>query len=230
MKTKYGTAKLHHKGHYRITSGKEGNHGKMLHRLIYEDYHKCTILPFVDCHHKNGIKTDNRIENLELMYHGEHSKHHNTGDGNPKARLGVEVTEETRKKISESNKGKGLKPEPHIVKGGFTTAGNRIYRLLVNSKEVAFSTDKDKLERMIADKSYENYEKRTKYDIDMDELQKEYDNGKTMSELAEMFGCSRKTISRRLHKIYSDDIIRGRKCINISNKAILRIREENYEN
>lgn len=33
LKTKYGNATLHHKGHYRITSGKEGNHGKFLHSL-----------------------------------------------------------------------------------------------------------------------------------------------------------------------------------------------------
>ncbi len=203
--TKYGNATLDSEGHYRITSSKEGKHNKMLHRVIYEDYHKCTILPFVDCHHKNGIKTDNRIENLELMYHGEHSRHHNTGDGNPKARLGVKVSKETRKKISKANKGKNLKPEPHIVKGGFTSAGNRMYRLVVNSKVVMYSNDKHKLEQMIEDGSYRNYKKINKYDIDMDLLKKEYDSGKTMKELGKMFGCSRKTISRRLSKIYTED-------------------------
>ena len=203
--TKYGNASLDNGGHYRITTSKEGNHRKMLHRLIYEDYHKCTILPFVDCHHKNGIKTDNRIENLQLMYHGEHSRHHNTGDGNPKARLGVEVSEETRKKLSLAKKGKKLKPEPHISKGGFTSAGNRMYRLVVDSKEVAYSTDKHKLEQMIEEGTYRTYKKRKKYDIDMDLLKNEYDSGKTTTELGEMFGCSRRTISRRLAKIYTEE-------------------------
>lgn len=216
IKTKFGNATLHHNGHYRITSGKEGNHGKFLHRLIYEDYHKCSILPFVDCHHKNGIKTDNRIENLVLMYHNEHSKMHNTGDGNPRARKGVEVSEETRKKISQANKGKLSKPEPHIALGGFTSAGNRIYRLLVNSKEVAFSVDKHKLQQMIDDGSYSTYQKRKKYDLDIEALKKEFEAGKTMSELGEIFGCNRRTISRRLAKIYSKEELEQHKGKSIS--------------
>jgi hypothetical protein len=43
------------------------------HIVVYENYYKCCILPWASMHHKNGIKTDNRIENLELM--PNHSKH-----------------------------------------------------------------------------------------------------------------------------------------------------------
>jgi hypothetical protein len=50
------------------------------HRLIYEEYHKCCILPWIHIHHINENITDNRINNLELMTHLQHDRHHKIKD------------------------------------------------------------------------------------------------------------------------------------------------------
>lgn len=52
------------------------------HRIIYEDHHKCCLLPWVVIHHKNGIRNDNRIENLEPLDRSTHAKLHLKKDMN----------------------------------------------------------------------------------------------------------------------------------------------------
>lgn len=83
MKTKFGTVKLGSGGYYRITSEKEGNSMKYLHRLIWEDFFKCKIPKGYVVHHKNGNKQDNCIMNLELMSSYDHNQLHMKGENHP---------------------------------------------------------------------------------------------------------------------------------------------------
>jgi hypothetical protein len=48
----------------------------LLHRALWEESNGPIPIGY-DIHHKNGIKTDNRLENLELISHQEHTSSHN---------------------------------------------------------------------------------------------------------------------------------------------------------
>jgi hypothetical protein len=43
------------------------------HRFVWEEYYNACLLPWTVIHHKNGIRDDNRIENLQALFNGEHS-------------------------------------------------------------------------------------------------------------------------------------------------------------
>lgn len=96
MKTKFGNAEINSKGYYRITSSKEGNCHKLLHRLIFEECNGL-IPKGYDIHHIDGNKLNNNIENLEMLPHEEHMALHS---------IGRTRSIETRKKISKANKGR----------------------------------------------------------------------------------------------------------------------------
>ena len=46
------------------------------HRWVMERHLGRELLPSEDIHHINGVKHDNRIENLQIMGHGAHSSMH----------------------------------------------------------------------------------------------------------------------------------------------------------
>ncbi len=52
------------RGYREIKHGE--NRGKLEHRIVFETHYGIKLLKHQSIHHINGIKTDNRIENLEL--------------------------------------------------------------------------------------------------------------------------------------------------------------------
>lgn len=50
------------------------------HRIVWERSHKACLLKWSNIHHKNHIRNDNRIENLEAMTSWSHGYHHSKQD------------------------------------------------------------------------------------------------------------------------------------------------------
>ena len=147
LHTKYGTANIGSHGYYRITSEKEGNCHKLLHRLIFEDFYGYIPDNFI-VHHKDGNKLNNCIMNLELISKNNHASLHHDGRIRSeetrlkisKALKGNKLSDETKRKLSEYN----LENSPvrknyaRIVKNGFKNnkqyyAINRDSKLIKNS-------------------------------------------------------------------------------------------------
>lgn len=68
-------------GYFRMYAAKHpyanGRKEIHVHVMVMENHISRAINPDECVHHINGIKTDNRLENLQLMNHSEHSRAHN---------------------------------------------------------------------------------------------------------------------------------------------------------
>ena len=73
------------------------------HRWIMMKYLGRSIGPTEDVHHINGDKSDNRIENLEVIPHGLHSQITNSNRPYPKG-YKLNLTKVQRKRISDRAK------------------------------------------------------------------------------------------------------------------------------
>lgn len=63
----------HHKGYVMLGDGKGGLIAE--HRVVWARHHG-PIPPDFQVHHRNGVRDDNRIENLELLHIVAHTRHH----------------------------------------------------------------------------------------------------------------------------------------------------------
>ena len=119
-------------GYFTVYVGKN----ELVHRLVARAF-----IPNPDykreVNHKNGIKTDNTVSNLEWVTRSENLTHRYTELGQHGANYGRVLSTEWREKISKSGRGISKSPEwrqkmselqkgkPHPHKGGYTTGKGR---------------------------------------------------------------------------------------------------------
>lgn len=196
INTKFGNASINSYGYYRIVSKKEGNRGKLLHRLIYEDYFKVTLLPFVDIHHINKNKKDNNINNLKPMYHNEHCRKHKIGKNN--VRYGTKHTVYSKQKMSDAHKGKKVSKETKqkMSENHWDCKGekNPMY-----GKHHSSETR----QKMSENHSDFNGKNNPNYRSDIDDMTilNMYNNGLSKLKISKIMGCSPFLINSRLKKM-----------------------------
>lgn len=81
-KTEFGNVRINKDGYYQISSGKENNHSKLLHRVIWEKWYG-KIPPKTHIHHIDNNPLNNCIWNLDTISDSEHSILHNKGSTKP---------------------------------------------------------------------------------------------------------------------------------------------------
>ena len=150
--TKFGTAILCRDGYYHITSRKEGNCGKKLSRLIYEDYHGVKLSSETHIHHIDGDKSNDDIENLEALTESEHHSHHMIGEKNPNYKKEYGLDE--RLDISKTSGSSGIYRVTKTKAQGYRLGFKWLYQCVdENGKPIQISSiDIHKLKQKVLDR------------------------------------------------------------------------------
>lgn len=127
IQTNFGIAGISTDGYYRISSIKEGNFKKLLHRLIFEDYYQIKLPDDWIIHHEDGNKLNNEIWNLVPMTRAEHAAIHMKKENNHQ-----------------------YKDYPRIIKNGYYK-GEQVYAIRYNGERIMRSVDLDKLEKKLVE-------------------------------------------------------------------------------
>lgn len=149
-KYKFKIGTVNSKGYIKVKPPKGYNHW-LAHQYIFMVGYECEIPEGYDVHHINGIKTDNRLCNLELILTEKHHKKHmeniteetrlkmsESKKGN-KNMLGKHHSEETKKKISETKKGAISNKRKQVIQ--YTLDGNlvKVWDSATQCKEGGFN-------------------------------------------------------------------------------------------
>ena len=137
--TKFGTARINQYGYYQISSSKEGNNGKLLHRLIVENYYKISLLPWAVVHHLDNDRLNNGIDNLTVLSNSEHLSLHNKGKNHHF--YGKKVSDEIKEKIRNSC----TIPYARIIKRNIHCSGKQNYAIRKDGKYIKSSVYPTKL-------------------------------------------------------------------------------------
>ena len=105
LHTKWGTARINNKGYYAITTSKQGNRDKLLHRLIWENNYG-DVPKGLEIHHKDNNKLNNCLMNMVILTKSDHMKLHKTGKNNPN--FGKPLSKKNKKNISKSQNTTGF--------------------------------------------------------------------------------------------------------------------------
>lgn len=106
------------------------------HRLIYEQYHNCILLPYTVVHHIDDNRQNNVISNLKPLYRGQHITHHKKG------KESIRLDMSNRKCLLCSNnttylRTRDKRPRWHLYKNGFI-CGLCYYKVKYGKKVVIY--------------------------------------------------------------------------------------------